>query len=102
MSWCLWHSCMGSLPRLWGPSQCPCLAVPPPCLALYCFYRRRSVLRCSYCKRILAPTFWGGEPELLVLSQMLKVRGWGLEAAGLRLPNPALEECSWPASIDSE
>jgi hypothetical protein len=27
----------------------------------------------SYCKRILSPTFWGGEPELLVLSQMLKV-----------------------------
>ena len=27
----------------------------------------------SYCKRIVQPTFWGGEVELLVLSQMLKV-----------------------------
>lgn len=27
----------------------------------------------SYCRRIMAPTFWGGEPELLVLSQMLRV-----------------------------
>ena len=27
----------------------------------------------NYCKRIVAPTFWGGEPELLVLSKMLKV-----------------------------
>ncbi|KAI3428337.1 hypothetical protein D9Q98_006717 [Chlorella vulgaris] len=27
----------------------------------------------NYCKRILTPTFWGGEPELLVLSQMLGV-----------------------------
>lgn len=28
---------------------------------------------CSYCRRIMAPTFWGGEPELLVLSKMLEV-----------------------------
>lgn len=27
----------------------------------------------NYCRRILAPTFWGGEPELLVLSKMLRV-----------------------------
>ncbi|KAL4427904.1 hypothetical protein ABPG75_001993 [Micractinium tetrahymenae] len=27
----------------------------------------------NYCRRILSPTFWGGEPELLVLSQMLRV-----------------------------
>jgi hypothetical protein len=27
----------------------------------------------NYCKRIVAPTFWGGEPELLVLSKMLKI-----------------------------
>ncbi|EFN58326.1 hypothetical protein CHLNCDRAFT_142358 [Chlorella variabilis] len=27
----------------------------------------------NYCKRILSPAFWGGEPELLVLSQMLRV-----------------------------
>ncbi|PRW56548.1 OTU domain-containing [Chlorella sorokiniana] len=27
----------------------------------------------NYCRRIMAPTFWGGEPELLVLSQMLRV-----------------------------
>lgn len=27
----------------------------------------------SYCRRVLQPTFWGGEAELLVLSQMLKV-----------------------------
>lgn len=26
----------------------------------------------TYCKRILAPTFWGGEPELLVLAQILR------------------------------
>jgi len=26
-----------------------------------------------YCERIVQPTFWGGEPELLVLSKMLKV-----------------------------
>ena len=27
----------------------------------------------NYCRRILQPSFWGGEPELLVLSKMLKV-----------------------------
>lgn len=27
----------------------------------------------NYCRRILSPTFWGGEPELLVLSKMLSV-----------------------------
>ncbi|KAI7839237.1 hypothetical protein COHA_006935 [Chlorella ohadii] len=27
----------------------------------------------NYCRRIMAPSFWGGEPELLVLSQMLRV-----------------------------
>lgn len=27
----------------------------------------------NYCKRIVQPTFWGGEVELLVLSQMLRV-----------------------------
>lgn len=27
----------------------------------------------NYCKRIMAPSFWGGEPELLVLSKMLRV-----------------------------
>jgi hypothetical protein len=27
----------------------------------------------NYCKRIMAPTFWGGEPELIVLSKMLKI-----------------------------
>lgn len=37
---------------------------------------------CSYCRRLVQPTFWGGEPELLVLSQMLKVLA--------RLPG-----CSW-------
>lgn len=37
----------------------PCLHPPPPPR--------------SYCRRILSPTFWGGEPELLVLSQMLRV-----------------------------
>ena len=26
----------------------------------------------TYCKRILTPTFWGGEPELLVLAEILK------------------------------
>ena len=26
----------------------------------------------TYCKRILTPTFWGGEPELLVLAQILR------------------------------
>lgn len=26
-----------------------------------------------YCKRIMSPSFWGGEPELLVLSKMLQV-----------------------------
>jgi len=26
----------------------------------------------QYCTRIQSPTFWGGEPELLALSQMLK------------------------------
>jgi len=28
---------------------------------------------CSYCRKLQSPTFWGGEPELIVLSQMLKV-----------------------------
>ena len=27
----------------------------------------------NYCKKIMSPSFWGGEPELLVLSKMLKV-----------------------------
>lgn len=27
----------------------------------------------GYCRKLLRPTFWGGEPELLVLSKMLKV-----------------------------
>ena len=27
----------------------------------------------KYCRKIMAPTFWGGEPELLILSKMLKV-----------------------------
>jgi hypothetical protein len=31
------------------------------------------MLQYTQCKRIMAPTFWGGEPELLVLSQMLQV-----------------------------
>ena len=26
-----------------------------------------------YCRRIVQPTFWGGEPEMLVLSKMLQV-----------------------------
>jgi hypothetical protein len=26
----------------------------------------------TYCKRILSPSFWGGEPELLVLAQILR------------------------------
>ena len=26
----------------------------------------------TYCKRILSPTFWGGEPELLVLATILR------------------------------
>lgn len=26
----------------------------------------------TYCKRLIQPTFWGGEPELLVLSQTLQ------------------------------
>jgi hypothetical protein len=28
---------------------------------------------CSYCRRIMSTAFWGGEPELLVLSKMLQV-----------------------------
>lgn len=27
----------------------------------------------SYCRRLQNPSFWGGEPELLVLSKMLRV-----------------------------
>lgn len=27
---------------------------------------------CRYCKRLKSPTFWGGEPELVVLSSLLK------------------------------
>ena len=27
----------------------------------------------SYCKRLASPSFWGGEPEMMVLSDMLKV-----------------------------
>jgi hypothetical protein len=27
----------------------------------------------NYCKRLASPTFWGGEPEMMVLSDMLKV-----------------------------
>ncbi len=27
----------------------------------------------NYCRRIQSPTFWGGEPEMIVLSEMLKV-----------------------------
>jgi hypothetical protein len=27
----------------------------------------------NYCKRLRSPTFWGGEPEMMVLSDMLKV-----------------------------
>lgn len=27
----------------------------------------------NYCRRIQSPSFWGGEPEMMVLSQMLKV-----------------------------
>lgn len=26
----------------------------------------------TYCRRILEPTFWGGEPELLVLSRLIR------------------------------
>ena len=49
-------ACRKTHPALIPPL--PHLRVPPPC---------------SYCRRILSPTFWGGEPELLVLSQMLHV-----------------------------
>lgn len=44
------------------------LTQPPPAPPA-----RRSPRFHSYCRRIMAPTFWGGEPELLVLSQMLRV-----------------------------
>ena len=35
--------------------------------------RVNAAVLCSYCRRIQSPTFWGGEPELIVLSQLLKV-----------------------------
>ena len=28
---------------------------------------------CRYCERLKQPDFWGGQPELLVLSQMVQV-----------------------------
>lgn len=55
----------------------------------------------SYCKRILSPTFWGGEPELLVLSQMLKVPIFvyipGKEAGRYGAVRPSILQTSRPS-----